>query len=169
MRTGLGEAWWSRVCEQAEESEERLRAASFLALCRRCDGQYTEAERIGREVLDVRRWVLGEEHPDTLMAASYLALSLSGQGRYADAERIEREVHDVSRRVLGEEHPDTLVSAGNLAQYLSSQRKYADGGADPSPPGGAWREEAGTGRGGSPQAEYCGQSGGVALGSREAR
>jgi hypothetical protein len=24
MRTGLGEAWWSRVCHEAEESDERL-------------------------------------------------------------------------------------------------------------------------------------------------
>ncbi len=30
MRTGLAEAWWSRVCEQAEESEERLAAAGNL-------------------------------------------------------------------------------------------------------------------------------------------
>ena len=34
MRTGLGEAWWSRVCDQAEESEERLGAAHNLAECR---------------------------------------------------------------------------------------------------------------------------------------
>ena len=74
------DAWWSLVCDQAEESEERLRAAAYLAGCRQCDGQYTEAERIGREVLDVRRRVPSEEHPDTLMAAGYLALSLSGQG-----------------------------------------------------------------------------------------
>ena len=31
MRTGLGEAWWSRVCDQAEESAERLSAANNLA------------------------------------------------------------------------------------------------------------------------------------------
>ena len=71
--TGLGEAWWSRVCDGAEESEERLCAAQNLAGCRRGDGQYAEAERIDREVLGVRRRVLGEEHPLTLMNASNLA------------------------------------------------------------------------------------------------
>jgi hypothetical protein len=34
MQTGLGEAWWSRMCDQAEESEERLCAAHNLAQCR---------------------------------------------------------------------------------------------------------------------------------------
>ena len=48
MRTGLGEAWWSRVCHEAEESDERLWAATNLAECRRCYGLYAEAERIER-------------------------------------------------------------------------------------------------------------------------
>ena len=30
MQAGLGEAWWSRVCEQSEESAERLCAAQNL-------------------------------------------------------------------------------------------------------------------------------------------
>ncbi len=63
MQVGLGEAWWSRVCDQAEESEERLYAAQNLAECRRFDGQYAASERIERAVLGVMRRVLGEEHP----------------------------------------------------------------------------------------------------------
>ena len=90
MRTGLGEAWWSRVCDEAEESAERLCAAHNLASCRHYDGRFAESERIEREVLGVRRRVLGEEHPDTLSAAGNLAQSLSRQGKYADAERIGR-------------------------------------------------------------------------------
>ena len=82
MLTGLGEAWWSRVCDQAEESEERLCAASNLAECRVCDGQYADAERINREVLRGRRRVLGKEHPDTLTSASNLAVASAGdEGR----------------------------------------------------------------------------------------
>jgi hypothetical protein len=131
MRTGLGDAWWSWVCDEAEESDERLCAAHNLAECRNHDGQYAEAERIGREVLDVWRRVLGEEHPGkehpgTLKIAGNLASSLSHQGKYADAERIEREGLDVWRRVLGAEHPDTLMAAANLESSLSRQGKYAD-------------------------------------------
>ncbi len=64
MRTGLGEAWWSRVCEQAEESEERLCAAANLGDCRLYDGQYAEAERIKREVLGVKRGYWARSIPE---------------------------------------------------------------------------------------------------------
>jgi hypothetical protein len=104
MRTGFAEAWLSRVCDQAEESDERLCAAHNLAVSRRFEGKYADAERINREVLDVQRRVLGEEHPDTLRSADHLALSLMHQGKHADAERINREVLGAKRRVLGEEH-----------------------------------------------------------------
>jgi hypothetical protein len=139
MRRGLAEAWWSRVCDESEESEERRAAASNSNLplavgdARHSDGRYAEAERINREVVGVERRVLGEEHPNTLTSAGNLASSLSGQGKYAEAERnqtqrIHREVLDVTRRVLGEEHPHTLMSAGNLAFKLSlaHQGKYAE-------------------------------------------
>ena len=38
MKTGLAEAWWSRVCDEAEESAERLAAAGNLARARHSDG-----------------------------------------------------------------------------------------------------------------------------------
>jgi hypothetical protein len=79
-----------------------------------------------REVLEVRRRVLGEEHPDTLTSSNNLGTSLSDQGMYADAERIHRQVLGVNRRVLGDEHPGTLTSANALAQSLSHQGKHAD-------------------------------------------
>jgi hypothetical protein len=124
MRTGLAEAWWSRVCDEAEESEERLAAAGNLATARVGDGQYAEAERIEREVHSIKRRLLGEEHPETLRSANNLAMSLSGQGKHAEAERIQREVLGAERRVLGEEHPKTLTSAGNLAMSLANQGKH---------------------------------------------
>jgi hypothetical protein len=89
-------------------------------------GKYAEAERIEREVHEVRKRVLGAEHPDTLTSANNLAESLPYQGRYAEAARIERETHEVQKRVLGAEHPDTLTSASNLAMSLSDQGKYAE-------------------------------------------
>ncbi len=66
IRTGLGEAWWSRVCDEAEESDERLAAAGNLAGCREGQGKHVEAERILRDVLGVERRVLGDEHLHTL-------------------------------------------------------------------------------------------------------
>jgi hypothetical protein len=43
-----------------------------------------------REVLAVRKRVLGAEHPDTLNIAHNLADSLSGQGKYDEAEKMAR-------------------------------------------------------------------------------
>jgi tetratricopeptide (TPR) repeat protein len=139
MQNELSEARWSRVCDQAEESGERLSAAGQLAGCRRNQGKYVEAERIEREVLGVQRRVLGEEHLETLNTAARLALTIMHQasnllkvctsrstGKFADAERINREVLGAYRRILGKEHPMTLTSASNLASSLSGQGKHCE-------------------------------------------
>ena len=101
MKTGLAEAWWSRVCDEAEESAERLAAAANLADARDSDGQYAEAERICWGVLGVQRRVLGEEHPETLKSAGNLAASLLRQRKHAHAEQINREVLGALRRGAG--------------------------------------------------------------------
>ena len=111
---GLAEAWWSRVCDEAEESKERLAAADNLAQVRLSDGQYAEAERIHRKVLGARRRVLGEEHPDTLTSANNLAVFLAYQGKHAEAEEILQAALAARRRVLGSAHPDTLATAEDL-------------------------------------------------------
>ncbi len=72
-----------------------------------------------REILDVRRRVLGPEHPHTLKTMSNLGCSLHGQGKHGEAEQMTREVLDVRRRVLGPEHPDTLATVSNLASLDS--------------------------------------------------
>ncbi len=51
-----------------------------------------------RELLDMRRRVLGPEHPDTLNTMGNLAASLSGQGKHAEAEQMQRELLNVQRR-----------------------------------------------------------------------
>jgi len=117
MLTGLAEAWWSRVCDQAEEREERLNAATLLAECRRIDGKLGEAEQLQRDLLRVRRRVLGDEAALTLLSANNLAGTLTEQGRHMAAELIHREVLRVEPNAM---------SANNLALSLSCQGKYAE-------------------------------------------
>jgi tetratricopeptide (TPR) repeat protein len=126
MQIGLAEAWWSRVCDQAEESEERLFATNNLADSRLGDGKHAEAEQIYRELLGVMERVFGKEHPATLTTANNLSTSFYNQGNPAGAERISREIFDVQRRILGKEHPDTLRTASNLAVFLSEQGNYVE-------------------------------------------
>ena len=74
-----------------------------------------------RELLDVKRRVLGPEHPDTLTTMGNLACSLCDQGKHAEAEQMFREVLDLQRRVLGPEHPETLATLRELTSVGSTR------------------------------------------------
>ena len=58
MRDGLVNAWWSQVCDRAEDDGERLDAAVNLADSLMHQGKHDEAEKMQREVLAVRKRVL---------------------------------------------------------------------------------------------------------------
>jgi hypothetical protein len=83
---------------------------------------------IYREVLVVKRRVLGPEHPDTLTTANNLAHALDNQGKHAEAATLFREAIVIQRRVLGPEHPGTLATAANLAACSGAARS-----SDPKP------------------------------------
>jgi tetratricopeptide (TPR) repeat protein len=89
-------------------------------------GDLPRARKINKEVLDLRRRVLGEEHPDTLTSMNNLAENLRAQGHLQDARKIHERVLDVSRRSLREEHPDILTSMNNLALTLHDQGHLPD-------------------------------------------
>ncbi|MEU4220332.1 FxSxx-COOH system tetratricopeptide repeat protein [Actinoplanes sp. NPDC026623] len=106
-----------------------LRGAADLVLVLHTSGDHQRAVRLGREVWEGRRRVLGEDHPDTLTSASNIAMSLSGLGRHREASTLHQQVWEQRRRVLGEDHPDTLSAGLNLAiayfqlgQYLLARR-----------------------------------------------
>jgi hypothetical protein len=56
-----------------------------LAICLRAGSQYAEAESLDRQLLDIRRRVLGPENSDTLIAMNNLAHPLMSEGRYEPA------------------------------------------------------------------------------------
>jgi hypothetical protein len=92
MKMGLVEEWWSRVRRLPEENLMRCAAAGNQADALYSHGKLAKAEEIYREVLTVRRRVLGYEHPDTLLTANNLANTLTGLGKYVVADAICREV-----------------------------------------------------------------------------
>jgi tetratricopeptide (TPR) repeat protein len=126
MRLGLARARWSTAQRLPEKNKERLTAAGNLANALDSQGKHVEAETIHREVLAVRRRVLGPEHPNTLWIAEKLASSLDDQGKYVGAETMYREVLAVQRRVLGPEHLDTLMTACKMAFSLDNQGKHTE-------------------------------------------
>jgi CHAT domain-containing protein/tetratricopeptide (TPR) repeat protein len=87
---------------------------------------YPDAERLGRQLLEVRRRFLGEGHPDT--AESYLTLAavLFAQGKLAEAEAMYRKALAIELKALGEGHPNTALGYSHLAGVLRAQGKLAE-------------------------------------------
>jgi uncharacterized protein HemY len=99
-----------------------LTTASNLACALDKQGKHAEAATMHRELLVVKRRVLGPEHPHTLMTANNLAHALANQGKHAEAATMYRELLPLVRRVLGPEHPHTLATAANLAASSRAAR-----------------------------------------------
>ena len=59
-----------------------------------------------RQVLELRKIVLGPEHPDTLTSMNNVAQALSKQGNYREAEQMHQQVLELDKVVSGPEHPD---------------------------------------------------------------
>jgi len=95
---------------------------------RYANGRYAEAEKLERDVLEVRRRVLGPEHPSTLFSVLFLATTLQHEGRYNEAENLERDALEVQRRVVGPEHQDTLSTMTELAVILEDEGRHDEAG-----------------------------------------
>ena len=76
---------------------------------------------MGRETLEILKWVLGSEHPQTLTSIHNLATTLQAEGGYSEAGKLCGEVLEVRRRVLGPNHPDTGASIYCLARNAALQ------------------------------------------------
>jgi len=82
-------------------------------------GDFIEAEKLLRNVVEVRTSVLGPEHRETLKARCGLAACLIMQSKYIEGEREYRNILALNEKILGPEHPETLFSRWDLAQALS--------------------------------------------------
>jgi CHAT domain-containing protein/Tfp pilus assembly protein PilF len=90
------------------------------------NARYAEAERLGREVVQVLlRW-LGEGHPETAAGYDILGEVLGEQGKLVDAEIVHRRALAARLKILGENHPDTASSYSNLAVILDDQGKLPE-------------------------------------------
>src|SRR5262249_51523876 len=77
---------WRTIAALPEDGRKAL--ASVGELFQKADtasqcGHYSEAERIDRTLLEIRRKWLGEGHPDTATSYNDVAYNLNAQGRYA--------------------------------------------------------------------------------------
>src|SRR3989442_154683 len=118
---------------EAEKLTDRERSAAEWAEVQHAiadllydQGQYSDAEKVLRGLIEIRSRVLGPEHPDTLWSRNNLAKALGGQGKYAEAEAEFRAVLKLLDKVLGPEHPDTLQSCYDFAFGLRRQNRLEE-------------------------------------------
>ncbi|KAM3086792.1 hypothetical protein ACMFMG_000914 [Clarireedia jacksonii] len=111
---------------EAMSETTRITLLDNIGWCLENTGQYREAEKIHRQVQELRIKVLGPEHPDTLMSMCYVAAALREQGNYREAEQIHRQELELCSKILGPEHPDTLTSISYIAAALSNQGNYRE-------------------------------------------
>jgi tetratricopeptide (TPR) repeat protein len=97
-------------------------ASTYLAL-----GKLNEAARLGEEVLEKRRRMLGpEDDPATFTTLENLATTYRGQGKMEEAAVLEEKVLDGRTRILGQEHADTLTTLANLGTIYQAQGKIVE-------------------------------------------
>jgi serine/threonine protein kinase len=84
-----------------------------------------DAEKLLRDVIEVRTQIFGPENRETLNARRLLAQSLYSQHRYLEGEAEFREVINLDEKMLGPENPETLRSRWDL-QIAWSWYKTAD-------------------------------------------
>ncbi|HEY7326073.1 MAG TPA: tetratricopeptide repeat protein [Gemmataceae bacterium] len=118
-----------RVLQATKEDQQSY--ISTFTMQREADtlvakGRYREAQPLLKQILAIRRKVLGEEHPDTATSYNNVAYNLQAQGKYQEAEEGYRKALTIYRKLLGEEHPDTAGGYNNLGLNLNAQGKYRE-------------------------------------------
>jgi len=114
-------------------------------------GNYAEAEREHRSILEIRERVLRPEHPETLTSRSNLAYALEEEGRHAEGVAENRRLLGIQLRGLGSEHPHTLGTRKHLAAWLFAQGNYAEAEEQLSAPAGRTGTRPRVRRRGDPQ------------------
>jgi hypothetical protein len=96
-----------------------LIALNNTAIWHMGQGDYQQAEKVHRELLDIRLRKLGENHPDTVVSLRNVGSSLRGQERNADAVVYLKRAVNIGDVVRGRGHPGQLSARIELALALS--------------------------------------------------
>lgn len=114
-----------------ENHPQTLDLAGAVGIYLRITGDYAEARRMDRDVVERRRRNADRQPtPDnelaTLRARSNLAVSLRVSGMFAEAYSIDLEVQDAYVRLLGPFDANSLRVGANLAKDLYGLGRYAE-------------------------------------------
>ncbi len=114
----FNEALEIRSRDRTEDMEFTF-IVSALAMAHSYAGQLEEAERLNRQVLEVRRRLLGDNHPLIAKALDSLALDLRSRGAFAEALQLSEH----AQQILHESDPSGFdglsFNANGRAQSLA--------------------------------------------------
>ncbi|KAH8880626.1 hypothetical protein GQ53DRAFT_669498, partial [Thozetella sp. PMI_491] len=108
------------------DSEAKFSLFSKIGQCYIRFGNYTEAEKLSRQMLQLSESLYSQEHPSTVSSIGHLGLVLQRLGRYEEAEQLHRKELQLSEKIHGPEHPDTITSIGRLGLVLQKLDRYEE-------------------------------------------
>ncbi len=104
--------------------EVRMMAKANLAKVFEELGNFKEAVKLNREILDHETRTLGADHPNRLTTLNNLAGLGRRLGNFAQAEQEYRQALAGFGKMLGSEHPATITLMNNLATTLEEEGLY---------------------------------------------
>ncbi len=96
--------------------ENVLTALNQLAVLHLEAGNADQAEKLFREIFEMRTRILGPLHPDTLASMSELGIFYFRRSRFQEGEDLLKRAAEGMESALGPEHPVTLSTLNNLTQ-----------------------------------------------------
>jgi len=115
----------ARLSPKERERLNKARTLSVRSVRLYRAGRYGDAIRIGKDVLEIFRAVIGESDPAYAAALGNLGLLYVYTGSYSEAETLLRQALEIEKKALGEAHPRYATSLHNLAMLYSNTGEYA--------------------------------------------
>ncbi|MDH3723795.1 MAG: tetratricopeptide repeat protein, partial [Desulfobacteraceae bacterium] len=79
------------------------------------EGQYTEAEHVGKKELTIAEKTFEPDHPNVAQSLNNLALLYQTQGRYDESEPLFKRALAIYEKAFGKNHPDVATTCDSMA------------------------------------------------------
>jgi tetratricopeptide (TPR) repeat protein len=89
-------------------------------------GRYPDAERIGKQAVEVCEKRFGRDNFQCAWCLNNLAIVYQAQGKYAEAEGFYKRALAIKEKALGANHTDVAAPLNDLANVYQAQGKYAE-------------------------------------------
>ena len=87
-------------------------------------GEYTRAEPLFKEAIEISVKTVGREHPNYTLCLSNMALLYGSTGDYARAKSLFQEALEIRKKTVGDAHPDYATSLNNLGMLYHDMGEY---------------------------------------------